>query len=276
MAERLLECGCTLAVWNRTLSAASNFESLGAVVVAAPVELWDHCEIVLSNLKDDQAVLDVFLGTNGLLGPTASGKAVFDTSTVLPDTAKNIAREAGRLGCEFLDSPVLGTVTPARLDQLIAMVGGTSEGFARIQPVLDRLTRKARHLGPAGTGSAMKLSVNIPMIAYWAAFSESMAVAARYGLRTTDLLDIIGDSPAALAQLPLKLEILASQREEVGFPIDAVVELLQVIRRAAGEDLDLPVTGAAIRIFALSAEVGAGGKDVAAVARHSDVLKRGR
>jgi len=272
MAARLLDKGCALAVWTRSNASLDDIMSRGAQAVPTPAELWNDCDIVLSSLIDDQALLDVYLGEGGLLCASARGKVAIDTSTILPETARLLAKKAADMGCDFLDSPVLGTSTPARHGQLIAMVGGAFAAFQRARPILDLLTRKALHLGDSGAGAAMKLSVNIPMAAYWAAFSESLALAAEYGLDMRDVIAIIQDSPAALAQLPLKLDILMGKSAQVGFAIDGVVKDLRVIRTAAGPRLDLPLVDASLATYAAASDIGAGSEDVAAIALHHRAL----
>jgi 3-hydroxyisobutyrate dehydrogenase len=272
MAARLIEQGCGLAVWNRSAAALNHVAGLGAEPVATPADLWDRCDFVLSSLTDDQALAEVYLGPGGLLGARAGGKTAVDTSTVLPATVRRLAEKAAAVGCQFLDSPVLGTSTPARQGQLVAMVGGDASAFERALPLLKLLTRKARHLGPSGSGAAMKLSVNIPMTAYWAAFSESLALAAVNGLDVRDVIEIIQDSPAALAQMPLKREILMGNSTQVGFAIEGVVKNLQVIRAAAGTELSLPLVEASLLKYRAAIEIGAGAEDVASITHHHRAL----
>ena len=272
MAARLIEQGCVLTVWNRSAAALSEVAGLGAEPVATPADLWNCCDFVLSSLTDDQALEEVYLGSGGLLRSTAWGKIAVDTSTVLPGTIRRLAVKAAEVGCQLLDSPVLGTSTPARQGQLIAMVGGDSSAFERALPLLRLLARKVRHLGPSGSGAAMKLSINIPMAAYWAAFSESLALAARNGLDVRDVIEVIQDSPAALAQLPLKLEILMGRSTQVGFAIEGVVKDLEVIRAAAGAEVSLPVVQASLLKYRAATEMGAGAEDVASITHHYRAL----
>lgn len=271
IAGRLLDQGCDLAVWNRSTTSLQEPLASGATRVDVPADLWDRCDVVVTSLKDDQALLDVYLGADGLLCSKAHGKIAVDTSTVLPATVRQLSAEGIAHDCHVLDSPMLGTSTPARSGQLIAMVGGETRAFERALPLLQKLARKVRYLGPSGSGAAMKLSVNIPMSTYWAALSESLALAIQHGLDPQDVIEIISDSPAALAQLPLKLDILAGRSTQVGFSIDGVIKDLGVIRAAAGHALDLPVVEASAATYRLAAEAGAGAQDVAAVALHHGV-----
>jgi len=266
LAGRLVDQQCDLAVWNR--SATPLKEPLASAVtrVEAPAALWDHCDIVVTSLKDDHALLDVYLGAGGLLCPKAEGKIAIDTSTVLPATVRRLSDKGKAYGCHVLDSPVLGTSTPARSGQLIAMVGGDEQAVECVRPLLQKLTRKICYLGPSGSGAAMKLSVNIPMSAYWAALSDSLALAVHHGIAPQEVIDILADSPAALAQLRLKRGVLAGTDRQVGFSIDGVIKDLNVIRAAAGQALTLPVVEATAQTYRSASKTGAGAEDVAAVA----------
>ena len=123
-------------------------------------------------------------------------------------------------------------------------------------------------MGGSGAGAAMKLALNIPLSAYWVAFGEGLAMAAKYGLSTQDFVEIIEDSPAAVAQLPLKRKILIGDSAQVGFSIDGVVKDLCTIRKAAGFGLRLRMTEAALSAYMEASEAGAGSRDVVSVALH--------
>ena len=99
-------------------------------------------------------------GPDGLLAGSAPG-------TVLVDLEHRRAghhpgargRPSGRRGAGILDSPVSGSVGLASR-QLTLMVGGDADDLERARPVLEPLATRIFHMGPLGTGAAMKLAVN--------------------------------------------------------------------------------------------------------------------
>lgn len=270
IAARLLERGFPLNVWNRTSARADALVARGAHRAASAAALAATSNLVITSLTDDVGLEQVYLGTNGLLEPAHEDCLFVDTSTVLPQTAIALASNVAARGGRFVDAPVLGTVTPARQGTLIAMVGGATPDVERARTVLDHIAKVVHHVGPVGAGMAMKLAVNIPLVTYWAAMADSFALIRARGLDEQQLISIISESPAALAQLTLKLPVLRGESTEVGFDIDGVVELCGAMEQLArAEEVRLATIDAARALYAAAAEAGWGARDVAAVARYS-------
>ena len=81
-----------------------------------------------------------------------------------------------------MNCPVLGTIPQVRDGKLFALVGGRAEDLDRARPLLEKMTRRIAHMGPNGSGYAMKLAVNLGLGAYIQALSESLALGAKQGL----------------------------------------------------------------------------------------------
>ncbi len=270
IAARLLERGVPLNVWNRTSARADALVALGAHRAASAAALAATSNLVITSLTDDVGLEEVYLGKNGLLEPVHEGCLFVDTSTALPQTAIALASSVATRGGRFVDAPVLGTVTPARQGTLIAMVGGATADVERARTVLDHIAKIVHHVGPVGAGMAMKLAANIPLVTYWAAMADSFALIRARGLDERQLISIIADSPAALAQLTLKLPVLRGESTEVGFNIDSVVQLCGAMEKLArAEEVRLTTIDAARALYSAAAEAGWGARDVAAVARYS-------
>jgi 3-hydroxyisobutyrate dehydrogenase len=268
MGMRLLECGVRLVVWNRHAAATGSLVAQGAVRTATLPELTQSCGQILTSLSDDAALEDVYCGSQGLLRGPVHGKLFIDTSTVSPTTAIRIGHAAVEAGASFIDAPVLGTVAPARAGRLIVMAGGRSEHIAAARATLDHIASAVNHVGDVGSGAAMKLAINLPMAAYWAAMADSFALAQASKLDVAQLVRIIAASPAALVQLQSKLPVLLGHSAQVGYDIQGVLKDCNVIKRvAATNGLTLPVLDGMRTAFAAAVTGGWGERDVAAVPR---------
>lgn len=264
IALRLAEQGCRVIAWNRSEAPRREARAAGIAVVDRPADLVKPGRIILTCLFDDAALKAVCLGEGGLLSQAAQDVLFVDLSTVLPATIREIHARAIHAGSDLADSPVLGTVAPARAGQLIAMVGASPTAFEHARPLLAKIARKVVHVGPTGSGAATKLSVNIPMTAYWAAMADSFALGARYGVPVETILGILADSPAAIGQLPLKMDVLLRRTTAVGFPMTSVLKDIDLMRLAAGEHVLKTIDGAMVTYRDAIAIRGDG--DVAAVA----------
>src|SRR5665647_3275826 len=108
MAINLLKKGFLLTVYNRTAAKADELISLGAEVVSSPSRVARAVDVLFTNVSDDQALLDVFFGVDGILEGIHPGLTVIDCSTVSPETSRRISQELSVHYADFLDAPVTG------------------------------------------------------------------------------------------------------------------------------------------------------------------------
>ncbi len=268
MAHRLLDAGFEVTVWNRTRERAAPLVEAGAAAAESPADLAARSDAVLTIVTDDAAVREVYLGEDGLLSGDVAGKLFCDMSTILPETIAEVAGAAAAKGASFVDAPVSGTVGPARDGTLLILAGGEAADVERLQPAFDVLGKGTLHMGPVGSGAAMKLVVNTLLATHWAVLAEALAMGSRYGLDLRRMLDIIGASPAAFKQLPSKLPRVLGEGGEVGFNLTNVRKDLRTIAAFAGQ-MGVParVAGAALDDYQAALDRGFGDADVADIVR---------
>ena len=150
MAQRLLDAGFSLTVWNRTVEKADRLAGSVAEVAENPACVTAAADIVLSVLRGDDAAHEVFNGPEGLLSVPVEGKLFIEMSTLRAQTARELAASCEEHGARFMDSPVSGTVGPAAEGQLMALVGGDEADLERATPLLDVLPAKLCTLVPSG------------------------------------------------------------------------------------------------------------------------------
>lgn len=269
MVPRLLNAGFAVTVWNRTPEKAQSLLEQGATMAESLAALSASCDIVLTILTDDAAVQDVYNTSSGLLSGTVAGKLFVEMSTIRPDTIRTIAELAAMRGAGLLDSPVSGTVGPAREGQLIALVGGSPADLERARPALKVLCRRIAFLGPSGSGTTMKLVLNMPMAVYWQALSESLAMGVQHGLDLNQMLDLIVDSPASIGALRAKVPVILGNPEEVAFQVTGVrKDLLAMVATGQLSGVPMPAGSAALLSFASATAAGWGDHDLAEIVRY--------
>lgn len=270
MAARLLDCGHTLTVWNRTAAKAEPLVARGARRAGDPAAVAHAADIVLSILMDDAAVDAVYGGRDGLLSADIAGKTFVEMSTIRPETARRLAAQAQAQGAAVIDCPVSGTVGPARDGKLIGLAGGDAAAFARVREVLAQLCRRVDLLGPSGAGASAKLAVNLPLVVYWGALGEALALCRDAGVDRKLLLDIMKDTSGGANALPGRtpkiLAALAGEKAEVAFTIDGMCKDIDaMIAVAAAQGAPLPIAGAALQHYRDAARSGWGDHDSSAL-----------
>ena len=240
MAQRLLDAGFSLTVWNRTVEKADRLAGSVAEVAENPAGVAAAADIVLSVLRGDDAAHEVYNGPEGLLSVPVEGKLFIEMSTLRAQTARELAASCEKHGARFMDSPVSGTVGPAAEGQLMALVGGDEADLERATPVLDVLTRKIVHVGPVGQGSLMKLVINLPLAAYWQSLAEATAMGHAGGLDLALMLEVMKNSGASLAAFPKKIPEILGESQNVTFDIDTLHKDVESIL-ATGREFQIPM-----------------------------------
>ena len=136
IAQRLLENGHEVRVWNRSVDNAHEAREAGARWTPTLGELVGESEVVITFLFDNTAVEHVYLGADGLLSGPAEGRLFIDMSTVSPGTHSRVAPVMAARNADFIECPVSGSVAAARSGTLVGFAGGESFAFARAQPCL--------------------------------------------------------------------------------------------------------------------------------------------
>ncbi len=263
MARRLLDAGFAVAVTNRTRARAEPLLADGAIWADTPAALLDCADIVLTILTDDQAVEQVYTGEYGLIRGDAAGKLFIEMSTIRTRTIQELLPQVEQAGARLLDAPVSGTLEPARRGELMAMVGGRAEDLERARPVLEPLTRRINHYGPSGSGTTMKLVLNMPMATFWISFAESLTMGERFGLDRAQMIETFLDSPVALPTLRAKAPLLLGAEHEVGFDVTGVrKDLLAMVSTGQQAGVPMAVGSAAMAVFAAATAAGYGERDL--------------
>ena len=148
MALRLLDLKHEVTVWNRSPQKTVPLEAAGAKVALVPHGLSAASDLVISILTDAAAIEATYGGKIGLLAADVKGKLFIEMSTVRPEVEERLAARVRAKGGTLIDSPVGGTVGPAREGKLLGFVGGDAADVARAKPVLDQLCRRVEHVGP--------------------------------------------------------------------------------------------------------------------------------
>ncbi len=268
IAERLLRHGHRVTVWNRTAAKAQALARHGASVAASPAELAASADIILSILTDAVAIDTVYGAGDGLLSGDIRGKLFVEMSTVRPETGRALAGRIRAGGGTMIDCPVGGTTGPARDGKLLGFVGGDAADLERARPVLEQLCRRIEHVGPVGAGASLKLAINLPLLVYWQAVGEALALCRPLGLDPERLVSIFADTSGGPNVLKTRGGMLADAMRgkapaSTTFNIDSIRKDMATMieeARALGYD-ELPVTARALECFDEVSRGGLGESD---------------
>ena len=271
IAQRLMAAGHEVGVWNRNPAKTKPLADAGAKPFASPAELIDGCDATIVMLLNDAATEAVYHAPNGILQARLAGKLVIDMSTVRPDTMKSAGTAALKQGAAFVECPVGGSIAPAKEGKLLGLVGGSQADVARAMPILEQLCRRIEHVGDLGSGSMMKLAVNLPLLVYWQALGEALTICKPLNLPAERLIDILTDTSGAPAAMkgrgPVIAKVLGGAPSgETAFGLNAAKkDLACAVQFAASLHAELPVTKSAMACYEEAEAAGLGDADATTV-----------
>src|SRR3981081_2111351 len=271
IAQRLMSVGHEIGVWNRNSAKTISLTDAGAPLFASPAELAKGCEVVIVRLRNDAATEAVYRGPNGILQAALAGKLVIDMSTVRPDTMKSNGSSILQQGAAFVECPVGGSTGPAKEGKLFGLVGGTKADVTRAMPLLEQMCRRIEHVGELGSGSMMKLAVNLPLLVYWQALGEALTICKPLNLPADRLIDILSDTAGTPAAMKGRGAVIAralggAPLGETAFGLSAAKkDLATAVQFAASIHAELPVTASALACFEEAEAAGLGDADATAV-----------
>jgi 3-hydroxyisobutyrate dehydrogenase/2-hydroxy-3-oxopropionate reductase len=239
MAERVLQAGFPLHVFNRSRGAVDALVAAGAKGAASAAQIAERADLVLTALPTQETVAEVY----GLLAAAArSGQIFVDCSTVSLGTNRRCAELLASKGAAFLDAPVSGGPGGAQAGTLTVMAGGDEGAFQRALPVFQAFGKNIRRCGPVGAGQAVKLVNQLLVGIHTAAIAEAAVFGVKLGADPQTLLDLIGTSFGGSTMMTRNLPRFMSRDFSGATPVELILKDLGLIHdeaKAAGVPLQL-------------------------------------
>lgn len=260
MARNLLRSGVDVRAWNRTRARAEAVE--GLKVAGTPAEAVDGADVVLTMLNDGDAVLPVMeQAAPGL----RQGQVWAQMSTVGVAVLDALAGFAGRHGLVFVDAPVQGSRLPAERGELIVLASGPVSAEAALRPVFAAVGERTLWLGPAGTGSRLKLVTNAWALTLVSGAGEAVALARALGVDPQAFREVVAAGPMNAPMLQQKTAAIIDGDFAPSFTVtNAAKDTRLITEAAAAAGVRLDVVAAAHERFRRAARGGHGEEDMAA------------
>lgn len=208
LADRLLAEGWSVSGFDVDSDRRSSLSQAGGVALNRLEDVAGF-DVILLSLPTSQVVMDV---VSSLKGELRAGQTIVDTTTGNPAEVESVADVLAGFGIDYLDATVGGSSQQTRAGDVIIIVGGSDVAFDRCLALFDDLAKRTFHLGPAGSGSRMKLAVNLVLGLNRAVLAEGLGYAESLGLDPATTLEVLQASPAASAVMETKGEKML-QRE---------------------------------------------------------------
>ena len=182
MAANAARAGFEVSAWNRTPGRAAELQELGVHVLDTPAAVAASSEIVITMVSDTPDVEAVLFGPDGVGEGAAAGSLVIDMSTISPSATRLFAERLATNGVAMLDGPVSGGSEGAKKGTLSIFIGGEAADLERARPVLQSLGTTITHVGPIGSGQAVKAVNQVILAGTYIGVAEGIVLALKAGL----------------------------------------------------------------------------------------------
>ncbi len=271
IAQRLMEAGHKVTVWNRSAEKTKPVADAGAAVATTPAELATKAEAIITILTDAAAIDAVYNGPSGLLSGDVKGKLFIEMSTVPPATPVALSQKVRAAGASLVECPVGGSTGPARQGKLLGLMGAEPADAARAKPILDQLCRRLEHAGPVGSGSVLKFTVNMPLMIYWQALGEALALCRSLDLDPERLIDMLSETSGAANVLKVRGPGIAAMLKggdggPVTFNVDgAIKDLRAMLAEGKAQGIELPLVERTLACYEEAQRKVTGDAEISAV-----------
>jgi len=253
-AERLLDGGYDLLVYNRTAAKADSLAARGATVADTAAELAEQVDVVLTSLPNDEAFESVAEEVVAAMEPDG---VLVDLSTVSPGASARVAGLADEAAVGYLRAPVSGNPTVVRAGNLSIIVSGPRETLDRIEPVIEAIGPTVQYVGAGEQARIVKLALNLMVAGLAQLMSEALVLGEASDVSRRDLLETMGSSAVGAPFVKYKTEPLLHDDFSATFTTALMEKDIDLILDAAKQaGLELPVAQEMKSLLRATAEAG--------------------
>ena len=257
LVNRLLSKGHTVTGHNRTKAKAEWLIKAGMKWADSPRAIAMAADVVFSMVTNSSALEAIVEGPDGILAGLGSGKIYVDISTVSPEYSRAVAEKVRGKGADMLDAPVSGSVITLQEGKLSVMVGGRSETFEKVRPLLQDIGPKVTYVGGNGLALVLKIASNLSLAVQMLAFSEGVLLAEKSGIPRAIAVEVLTNSAIASPMVKYRGPFVLKLPDEAWFNVN-MMQKDMLLAMELGRKLDVPLPSTAVANEFLTAARGIG------------------
>lgn len=268
MAANAARAGFQVSAWNRTPGRAPELEELGVTRRASPAAVAANSDVVITIVSDTPDVEAVLFGPAGVAEGATPGTIVVDMSTISPSATRDFADRLAARGVKMLDGPVSGGSEGAKKGTLSIFIGGDAADLERARPVLASMGTTITHVGPIGSGQAVKAVNQVILAGTYLGVAEGIVLALKAGLDVEQVVGALSGGAAQSWVLTNRSGRMTANDYPLGFKVSLHRKDLGIALAMARElGASLPVSALCEAIEAGVMGQGHADDDMSAVAR---------
>ncbi|MEZ5802992.1 MAG: 3-hydroxyisobutyrate dehydrogenase [Rhizobiaceae bacterium] len=272
MAANLVKAGHRVQGFDLVPENLALARDNGVAAVEDSRSAIEGAEVIITMLPAGKHVLSVY---EEITPWAAKGTLMIDCSTIDVESARKAHAIAGKNGLLSIDAPVSGGTGGAAAGTLTFMAGGSTEAFAKAEPVLKPMAGRIVHCGDAGAGQAAKICNNMILGISMIGVGEAFVLAEKLGLSHQALYDVASTSSGQCWSLTSYCPVPgpvpnspANRDYRPGFAAALMLKDLKLAQEAAqATGAVTPLGAEATQLYALFNALGEGGADFSGIIR---------
>ncbi len=246
--------------------AAALANELGARACSKLAEVTAHADIIFTVVTDDEAMRNIYSGSDGLLAG-AAGRIFINCATLTPQIHRDLEVSIAGAGAAALEACMASSIPQARTGTLFLMIGGEKSIFDELRPIFDDLSNDLHYIGPAGKASEVKALVNMIMNIHTAALAEGLAIGDALGLDLDMLCRVFSKTGANSRVLETDAEDMIKRDHECYFSAaHAAKDSGIALQLATDTGITAPLAKVTLEQFTKLTDLGKGELDKSGVA----------
>jgi 3-hydroxyisobutyrate dehydrogenase len=219
----------------------------------------------------------IFAESGDSLLAAAKGRTFVNCATVSPAIHREVERRANAAGADSVEASMASSIPQARNGELYLMVGGKRDVFDRLEPMLAKMSKSLRYVGPAGSAAQVKALVNMVMNINTAGLAEGLGLGDALGLDLTMLRSVFSQTGANSRVLETDGEDMQNREHDVYFSAAHAAKDSHIALDLAREQhLTLPLAEATAAQFDRMKALGLGELDKSGVAELTFASRRAK
>ncbi|MCF8094305.1 MAG: NAD(P)-dependent oxidoreductase [Desulfobacteraceae bacterium] len=271
MAANLASAGYNLTLFDVNYQAAhdaaASFSNMS--VADSPKEAAKISDVVITMLPSGRYVQKAVFGDSGMIEGFNEGSLLIDTSSSEPWLTIETANALKDKGVQMVDAPVSGAQAGAQAAELVFMIGGEQDAVERAIPILEALGRQTYHLGPVGSGHAMKCINNLITAMTFMSTIEGLTIGKQFGLDPNVMTDVLNVSTGMswISQTHIKQRII-SRKFDDQFKLSLMVKDIGIATAMANEmNIPLPCSSLGHQLWKAADRYAGEGSSISEMAR---------
>ncbi len=262
-AQRFVEQGYKVYGYARRPEVVEKLREIGGESMASPAEVAANAPLVIVMVLNDDQVIDVITGANGILKSAAAGSTVICMSTINRDNLEWMARECEAKNVKFVDCPFTGGPARVAIGTLTLIAAAPEALLDEVRGVLEIIGKITYAGDTPGMGQAIKHCNQLLVTAIHAATVELIALAQKSGVDPKLVCDVVGSGIGGNDYFRLLSKAILENTTSPGGMGQLWKDINIVITSSRKHNLPLLVASAVSHYFNMSVAQGLANEDSA-------------